>query len=115
MYKMLNYSNPLMIYFTTCITLDDVRLKYKQLILKHHPDRSKQCHSTFLQIRAEYEYLQSNPFLLGMRRQPLYSYREDDLADASIYCVCGGLYDLNNKLNDIVECMYCSHYIEVLG
>ena len=48
-------------YFKDCCTLEDVKRKYKELAMKHHPDRGG-CTATMQDINNEYENVMKNPF-----------------------------------------------------
>ena len=48
-------------FFKNCTSLDEVKKMYKNLALKHHPDRGG-CTATMQQINAEYENIMKNPF-----------------------------------------------------
>jgi len=47
-------------YFYNCRTLDEVKRKYKELAMIHHPDRGG-CTATMQEINNEYEEIQKNP------------------------------------------------------
>ncbi|OFX58741.1 MAG: hypothetical protein A2046_17150 [Bacteroidetes bacterium GWA2_30_7] len=46
-------------YFKGCNTLEDVKRRYKELAMLHHPDRGGET-ATMQQINAEYEYIIKN-------------------------------------------------------
>jgi len=48
-------------YFSGCKSLDEVKIRYKQLALKHHPDRGGVT-SIMQAINLEYESIKENPF-----------------------------------------------------
>ena len=48
-------------FFKDCTSLDEVKKLYKELALKHHPDRGGET-ATMQQINAEYESILKNPF-----------------------------------------------------
>ena len=48
-------------FFKDCTSLDEVKKRYKELALKHHPDRGGET-ATMQQINAEYESILKNPF-----------------------------------------------------
>lgn len=48
-------------FFSNCANLDEVKKRYKELALKHHPDRGGST-ETMQQINAEYESIRKNPF-----------------------------------------------------
>ena len=47
-------------YFYNCRTLDEVKRKYKELAMLHHPDRGGNT-ATMQEINNEYEEIQKNP------------------------------------------------------
>jgi len=47
-------------YFNNCTSLDEVKLRYKQLALQHHPDRGGDTR-TMQAINLEYESIRKNP------------------------------------------------------
>ena len=49
-------------YFQDCNNLNEVKLRYKQLALKNHPDRGGDTR-TMQAINLEYETIKNNPFL----------------------------------------------------
>jgi len=48
-------------FFKDCISLDEVKKRYKELALKHHPDQGGET-AMMQQINAEYESILKNPF-----------------------------------------------------
>jgi curved DNA-binding protein CbpA len=48
-------------YFKNCQTLEEVKKLYKELALKHHPDRGGET-KVMQEINAEYESIKKNPF-----------------------------------------------------
>ena len=48
-------------YFHGCSSLEEVKKRYKELALKHHPDRGGDT-ATMQQINLEYESVLKNPF-----------------------------------------------------
>ena len=48
-------------YFNDCTTLEDVKRRYKQLALLHHPDRGGST-ATMQEINSEYSNIVKNPF-----------------------------------------------------
>jgi hypothetical protein len=48
-------------YFSNCKTLEEVKRRYKELALIHHPDRGGDT-ATMQKINAEYESICNNPF-----------------------------------------------------
>jgi len=48
-------------YFSGCKSIDEVKIRYKQLALKHHPDRGGDT-SIMQLINNEYESIKENPF-----------------------------------------------------
>jgi len=48
-------------YFSDCRTLEEVKRRYKELAMKHHPDRGG-CTATMQDINNEYENVMKNPF-----------------------------------------------------
>ena len=49
------------VYFKDCFTLEDVKRKYKELAMLHHPDKGG-CTATMQDINNEYENVMKNPF-----------------------------------------------------
>ena len=47
-------------YFYNCHTLEEVKRKYKELAMLHHPDRGGNT-ATMQEINLEYEEIQKNP------------------------------------------------------
>jgi curved DNA-binding protein CbpA len=47
-------------YFEGCTSLDEVKSRYKELALKHHPDRGGDT-KTMQAINLEYESIKKNP------------------------------------------------------
>ena len=47
-------------YFYDCHTLEEVKRKYKELAMLHHPDRGGNT-ATMQEINLEYEEIQKNP------------------------------------------------------
>lgn len=47
-------------YFSDCRTLEEVKRRYKELALRHHPDRGGNT-ATMQEINAEYESIMKNP------------------------------------------------------
>ena len=48
-------------YFHDCKSLDEVKRRYKELALKHHPDRGSET-KVMKAINLEYESIKKNPF-----------------------------------------------------
>jgi hypothetical protein len=48
-------------FFKNCTSLDEVKKRYKELALLHHPDRGGDT-ATMQKINAEYESICKNPF-----------------------------------------------------
>jgi len=48
-------------YFSDCRTLEEVKRRYKELAMQHHPDRGG-CTATMQDINNEYENVMKNPF-----------------------------------------------------
>ena len=48
-------------YFSTCCTLEEVKRRYKELALQHHPDRGGDT-ATMQEINLQYENIMKNPF-----------------------------------------------------
>ena len=48
-------------YFKDCCTLEEVKRKYKELAMQHHPDRGGNT-ATMQDINNEYESIIKNPF-----------------------------------------------------
>jgi hypothetical protein len=48
-------------YFSDCRTLEEVKRRYKELAMKHHPDRGG-CTATMQDVNNEYENVMKNPF-----------------------------------------------------
>jgi hypothetical protein len=48
-------------YFTDCCTLEEVKRRYKELAMQHHPDRGGNT-ATMQDINNEYESIIKNPF-----------------------------------------------------
>jgi DnaJ-class molecular chaperone len=48
-------------YFNDCKSLDEVKRRYKELALKHHPDRGGDTR-IMQAINLEYESIKKNPF-----------------------------------------------------
>jgi len=48
-------------FFENCKSLDEVKKRYKELALQHHPDRGGET-ETMQRINAEYEAIRKNPF-----------------------------------------------------
>lgn len=48
-------------YFSDCRTLEEVKRRYKELAMKHHPDRGGDT-ATMQDINNEYESVMKNPF-----------------------------------------------------
>ncbi|HNQ68990.1 MAG TPA: hypothetical protein PKN32_11470, partial [Bacteroidales bacterium] len=48
-------------YFKDCQSLDEVKRRYKELALIHHPDRGGNT-ATMQEINNEYENIKKNPF-----------------------------------------------------
>lgn len=49
-------------YFKNCQTIEEVKKLYKELALKHHPDREGGNTQIMQEINAEYESVIKNPF-----------------------------------------------------
>jgi preprotein translocase subunit Sec63 len=49
-------------FFKNCTSLDEVKKRYKELALKHHPDRGGDT-ATMQKINAEYESICKTRFL----------------------------------------------------
>ncbi|MFH0895852.1 MAG: J domain-containing protein [Bacteroidota bacterium] len=47
-------------YFQNCNSLEEVKRRYKELAMKHHPDRGGDT-ATMQQINCEYESMMKNP------------------------------------------------------
>lgn len=56
-------------YFINCQNLDEIRRKYKELALLHHPDRPNGDTVTMQFINNEYEYCIKNPFFFNQEHQ----------------------------------------------
>mgnify|MGYP001219769447 CR=1 FL=1 len=48
-------------FFANCTSLEEVKRRYKELAMLHHPDRGGKT-ETMQQINAEYESICNNPF-----------------------------------------------------
>ena len=48
-------------YFSDCRTLEEVKRRYKELAMQHHPDRGG-CTAVMQDINNEYENVMKNPF-----------------------------------------------------
>jgi len=48
-------------YFSSCCTLEEVKSRFKELAMQHHPDKGGDT-ATMQQINAEYESIIKNPF-----------------------------------------------------
>jgi hypothetical protein len=48
-------------YFKDCCTLEEVKRRYKELAMQHHPDRGGET-ATMQAINSEYESICKNPF-----------------------------------------------------
>ena len=48
-------------YFQGCSSLDEVKRKYKELALKHHPDRGGDTR-IMQAVNNEYDAIKKNPF-----------------------------------------------------
>ena len=67
-------------FFKDCTSLDEVKKRYKELALKHHPDRGGET-ATMQQINSEYESILKNPFFsfaekTEQEQQEFIKYRE---------------------------------------
>ena len=49
-------------YFYNCHTLEEVKRKYKELAMLHHPDRGGNT-ATMQEINLEYEEIQKEPLV----------------------------------------------------
>lgn len=112
-YVVLKYPIFLMDYFINCTTREEVKRRYKQLVFQHHPHRSKQDSTIYLEIKSAYEYLLLNPYMIIEGRQPLYCIDINKDVIDPIVCTCGSVYNLEDKLANIVECLSCSHFISL--
>ena len=55
-------------YFSDCRTLEEVKRRYKELAMQHHPDRGGNT-ATMQEINSEYESIIKNPFF-DFAKQP---------------------------------------------
>jgi hypothetical protein len=56
-------------FFSTCLTLDEVKREYKRLAMLHHPDRGGNT-STMQEINRQYEQIINDPFFGFSKAKP---------------------------------------------
>ncbi|OAG30517.1 hypothetical protein NEIG_00029 [Nematocida sp. ERTm5] len=97
-------------------TADEIKKAYVLGVRKTHPDITKRnTDAEFIRISEAYSTIISTP-----RIQKMYVDWESlpyiivELSNAkSVKCRCGSIYDYTQQIGP-VECMSCSHYIEVI-
>ncbi|KAF7691534.1 hypothetical protein CDIK_2527 [Cucumispora dikerogammari] len=108
------------------IYLPILEKKYKQLILKYHPDRLITNNNK--DYNNEYNYNQINEsynnilVFLNKRVNCFKKVLKSDLLKEIVFCRCGSLYtrttysDINDKeyVDIFVDCLFCSCFIEVV-
>lgn len=90
-------------YFKQCRSLQEVRQRYKELALQHHPDRGGD-NATMQQINLQYEKIMTNPF---------FSYSSQSEGEKEAFIKFPEIINKIINLNLIIE--ICGNWIWLSG